>query len=89
MQLIVVTLVMSLGGCGVAYNLAAPEVGVRKQLAPLCPTPTPTSKFSKIASELEDAISKGSPPNALSTEWERLDEAARKCRGQTNARSSP
>lgn len=78
-------LMLCLTGCNAASKLAAPNLTVRKQLAPICPTPTSSTKFGKIAGELAAAIQKGVPPNTLSTEWERLDEAARKCRGLTNA----
>jgi hypothetical protein len=48
--------------------------------AAACPTPTEAAKLRVIEAELERAIKAGASPDALATEWERLDEAARICR---------
>jgi hypothetical protein len=47
----------------------------------VCPSPTKAEMLPAIARELDAAIKAGVPPNTLSTEWERLDEGARACRG--------
>ena len=51
-------------------------------MAPICPTPTSDGNARQIAGYLESA-----PPAAgldvLATEWERLDDGARICRGKT------
>lgn len=54
---------------------------IRQELSPLCPYPTDRGKLVKIAAELDAAIKAGTPPNTLATEYERLDAAARGCRG--------
>ena len=48
--------------------------------APACPTPTDAAKIRAIEAEIERAIKAGASPDALATEWERLDQAARICR---------
>lgn len=53
----------------------------RATLAPICPTPTPDERLTKIAGELTAAIKAGVSPDTLAGEWERLDEASRECRG--------
>lgn len=68
---------MLLSGCVTeSKTVAAPS-----DLGRVCPMPTPMAKLTAIADYLENA-----PPspglNVLSTEWERLDEGARKARGQ-------
>lgn len=75
---------MSLAGCVSASR--APVAGdtpaaIGRQLARTCPTPTDLARMREIAAYLETAP-EAPGLDALSTEWERLDEAARKCRGQ-------
>ena len=83
--LIAVILALSLSACasgtsGAALPDAAPSAR-RAVLAPMCPTPTPGTKLARIEVELDRAIAAKLAPEVLATEWERLDEAARKCRG--------
>jgi hypothetical protein len=54
---------------------------IGRQLAPACPTPTDVERMKQIATYLETAPP-GEGLDVLATEWERLDEAARACRGQ-------
>lgn len=71
---------MSLAGC-VSGSPSRPVLPDRAALAPACPTPTARARLEAIAGYLEAA-----PPaaglDALATEWERLDDGARACRGR-------
>lgn len=85
MPLIAAALAMSLAGCvSVSRSPALNEqagASISRQIAPACPTPTDLDRMKAIAAYLETA-----PPgpglDVLSTEWERLDAAARTCRGE-------
>ena len=82
--LIAAALLMCLSACasvtGAALPNSAPQAR-RAQLAPMCPTPSNSASLAQIEGELSRAIAAKVPPNVLAREWERLDEAARKCRG--------
>lgn len=60
----------------------ATKIATQRTIAPACPTPSSAEKLRAIEAEIEAAIRAGAAPDALATEWERLDEAARICRGQ-------
>lgn len=85
MPLIAATLLMCLGACtSASKGLAVPDTAPsarRAMLAPLCPTPTSAARLGKIAGEIDRAVAASVSPDVLATEWERLDAAARKCRG--------
>lgn len=91
---IAAVLAMSLQGCAsdlatkpvvraTAAQAADAKAQRRTAMAPICPTPTSDGKARQIAGYLESA-----PPAAgldvLATEWERLDDGARICRGKAN-----
>lgn len=59
----------------------ATKVAVTRTIAPACPSPTSAAKLRAIEAEIEAAIKAGASPDALATEWERLDGAAKICRG--------
>lgn len=59
----------------------ATKVAVTRTIAPACPMPTAGGKLRAIEAELDAAIKAGASPDTLATEWERLDDAARICRG--------
>jgi hypothetical protein len=83
-RLIGAALLVYLTGCVAPVTDPLPIVqrqAIRKALAPICPTPTPGSKITIIASELEAAINAGVPPDTLAAEWERLQEGAMSCKG--------
>ena len=60
---------------------SGPNVADEASLGRVCPAPTPPARLEAIADFLEVA-----PPSpgldVLATEWERLDQGARKARGQ-------
>lgn len=58
------------------------ETEARAKVARACPTPTPVKSLPAIERELVAAIAAGAAPDTLATEWERLDEGARKCAGR-------
>lgn len=60
----------------------ATKIATQRTIAPACPTPSSAEKLRAIEAEIEAAIRAGAAPDALATEWERLDEAARICRGR-------
>ena len=60
----------------------ASKLATQRTIAPACPTPSSAAKLRAIEAEIEAAIRAGAAPDALATEWERLDEAARICRGR-------
>jgi len=62
------------------FWIAPPAAPNRTAFAPACPTPTDAARLAAIEAEIAAAIKAGAPPDILSTEWERLDEAARICR---------
>ena len=70
-------LAMSLGACTTGSNSG--PVATRGQMAAACPTPTAQGRLAAIAAYL-GAAPAGAGLDALATEWERLDEAARACR---------
>ncbi len=76
---------MCLTACATATpgnSAADAQRAPRKVLAPLCPLPTPPAKIAGIERELVAAIAANASPDTLATEWERLDAAARICRGE-------
>lgn len=80
--LLAAVLMTSLAACAsVSSSRPAIDAGkIAGQLSRMCPTPTPDAKLNPILNEIDAAGAAGHPPNVLATEWERLDEAARKCR---------
>lgn len=85
MPLIAAALATSLAGCASGSRSPAlteqAGASIGQQIARACPTPTDVERMKRIATYLETA-----PPgpglDAIATEWERLDAAARKCRGE-------
>lgn len=81
--LIVAALATLLAGC--ASGLRSPALTERagasigRQIAIVCPTPTDVERMKQIATYLETTLP-GPGLDALATEWERLDAAARTCR---------
>jgi hypothetical protein len=86
--LIAAGLALFLSGCetlpgenALAVNEPGNLLAVARAISPACPTPTAAARLRAIQAELEAAIKAGVAPDALSEEWERLDQAARICRG--------
>lgn len=82
-----VALLASLAGC-VGASVTAPALtgnpqAIAAKLARACPTPTPAMKLNAIADELAALAARGdiAAVDVLASEWERLDEGARTCRG--------
>lgn len=84
MPLIAATLLTFLAGCDPDSKRLAIREGTqaRGAIAPACSTPTNRDKQVTIAGEIDGAIKAGASIDTLATEWERLDEAARTCRGE-------
>lgn len=80
-RLIAGALLTLLAGCMTDWGGQTPTVASSAQLGRVCPMPTPQAKLRLIADYLSDA-----PPSkgldTLATEWERLDEGARKARAR-------
>jgi hypothetical protein len=53
----------------------------RTSFASACPTPSSQAALRGIQRELIAALDAKVPPDTLASEWERLDAAARACRG--------
>lgn len=82
--LIAAALLMCLGACASVTGAALPDSAPQARraiLAPICPAPSSSTSLTKIEAELDRAIAAKVSPDVLAREWERLDEAARKCRG--------
>jgi hypothetical protein len=81
--LLLLAIAIALPGCAERgapslYSTAA-QVSVRADLARVCPTPTPQTLYDDIAGEIERGIKAGAAPDALATEWERLNNGAQIC----------
>lgn len=77
-------LLMSLAACATkpAPLVLLPErPKAEKQIARVCPRPISDKDKLTIADEIDAAIAKGAPPNKTATELERLNDAAKVCRG--------
>lgn len=69
------------GKGALAVNEPGSLLAVARTIAPACPAPTAAARLRAIQAELETGIKAGAAPDALAEEWERLDQAARICRG--------
>lgn len=87
--LIVAALLVCLPGCAKPVTVRQPVlVGssliIQSSLARVCPKPTTNTNQAKILVELEALDSSGelAKVDTLATEWDRLNEGARACRGR-------
>jgi hypothetical protein len=69
------------GESALAVNEPGSLLAVARAIAPACPAPTAAARLRAIQAELEAGIKARAAPDALAEEWERLDQAARICRG--------
>ena len=74
---------MFLVGCAKPGTEAgAVSPAVRTVFAQACPTPSRAADLTNIRREIEASIAKAVPPDTLATEWLRLNDGAKACRGQ-------